>query len=336
MVEWFYTLILCISALLFSLFGTLAARDLARYLMPPREPNERDNHAIPTPKGGGVAVMIALCGFLTVAGMDGDVILALVMLTLVSLIDDVHMVSPKWRLLVHGIAACLMVGAIKGPVLHGLVPPTLEFPLLLLALVWCMNLYNFMDGIDELTAAQTTAMCAGLIALAVLFPNVPNSAAYDGLIIISAVVGFWWFNRHPASIFLGDSGSVPLGALMGWLLLNLSAHGQPAAALILPAYYLVDSGVTLARRTLAGKKIWQAHSEHGYQCYVRSGASHVDAVLWISVCNLVLVALALASAYYPDDAWLCVLAAYGLALALFTYFRIQKPQVDVRSGVLSA
>ncbi len=318
--------ILCLSAVALSWIGTLAMRECAGILTPPREPNERDNHAQPTPKGGGIAVMIAVMGFLTVAGVNGTVVWALLLLTVVSAMDDFLTLRPLPRLLAHMLAAVMMVSALEGSVFQGVLPETVEFILLVLLLGGFMNLYNFMDGVDEITSMQTTALSLGCIVVAAIAPDLGPAYIYDGLIIIAAIAGFWYFNRHPASIFMGDSGSIPLGALMGWLLLSLAVDGYPAAALILPAYYLVDGGVTLAKRALVRKPLWEAHSEHAYQCYVRAGHTHTAVVRWIAFYNFVAIGLAGISVMMPHSAWLAVGVAYALAFVVYGYLKAQGRQ----------
>ncbi len=118
-----------------------------------------------------------------------------------------------------------------------------------------------------------------------------------GLALLAGALGFLWWNWHPARIFLGDVGSVPLGFLIGWLLLVLAKNGHWQAALILPLYYLADATITLIRRALRGEKVWQAHREHFYQQAVRRGLSHADVVRHVLALNLVLVLLAVAATW---------------------------------------
>ena len=114
--------------------------------------------------------------------------------------------------------------------------------------------------------------------------------------VAAAAVGFLWWNWHPAKIFLGDVGSVPLGFLVGWLLLTLAAHGQWAAALILPLYFVADASLTLVRRALRGERVWEAHHQHFYQQAEERGMRHDQIVHLVLIANLLLVALAAAAA----------------------------------------
>jgi UDP-N-acetylmuramyl pentapeptide phosphotransferase/UDP-N-acetylglucosamine-1-phosphate transferase len=122
-----------------------------------------------------------------------------------------------------------------------------------------------------------------------------------------------WWNWQPAQVFLGDVGSVPLGYLLGWLLLEAALKGLWAPALILPLYYLADATVTLAKRGLRGAKVWQAHRDHFYQRAVQGGLSHGAVVLRVLVCNVGLVVFALlATAGWPWPA----LAGAALAVLI--------------------
>jgi UDP-N-acetylmuramyl pentapeptide phosphotransferase/UDP-N-acetylglucosamine-1-phosphate transferase len=277
-----------------------------------------------------------MLGFLFVVGLHGGVLVALLLLVCVSFLDDVSEIAPWKRLAVHVVAACVMVLDLPAPVLHGFVPPTLEFPLLVFALVWMMNLTNFMDGIDEITSVHTVTVALVIIVLVTIAPDLRNALAYDSAIIISAVLGFWWFNRHPASIFMGDSGSIPLGALMGWMLLSLVAEGHWVPAAILPAYYVIDSGLTMLKRLATGHRPWEAHSTHAYQCYVRSGRSHTQAAYAVGICNVVGGGLAVYATQQPAIALYCLFAAYGSSALLYLYFASSRVTASRSRALMSA
>ena len=279
--------------------------------------------------------MIAVAGFLTVAGMNMTIIGAIVVLTGLSFADDLIGISPFKRLIVQSIMAFFMVTTLHLPMMHHLLPIQLEVPLLIAIVVWGMNLTNFMDGIDEISCIHTVTVSIGLIALTALLPTLHNSIGYDNAIMLSAVLGFWFFNRHPASIFMGDSGSIPLGALTSWFLLSLASQGYWVEALILPAYYLVDSGLTMVLRLITGHKPWEAHSSHAYQKYVRSGHSHRSAAYIVGTCNLVGISMAMMCAVKPEHALHYLIATYGLAFVLYLYFHACPPsRITGRSAPL--
>ncbi len=152
-----------------------------------------------------------------------------------------------------------------------------------------------MDGIDGIAGVETASLGLGVALVAATAGLSPVFLTF-GLVLFGAALGFLWWNWHPARIFLGDVGSVPLGFLLGWLLLSLAAKGQWAAALILPLYYLADTSLTLTKRCLKGEKIWQAHREHFYQLAVKRGLSHAQVVGHVLGINVLLVVLAVMAA----------------------------------------
>jgi UDP-N-acetylmuramyl pentapeptide phosphotransferase/UDP-N-acetylglucosamine-1-phosphate transferase len=183
--------------------------------------------------------------------------------------------------------------------------------------LWFLNLFNFMDGIDGITGVETVAIGGGLAAFA-LFAGEGPSTAWFGATLAAAAAGFLVWNWHPARIFLGDVGSVPVGYLLGFLLLSLAAQGHWAPALILPGYYLADATITLVRRTLRGERIWQAHAQHFYQRAVQDGLSHAQVSLAILAADLVLIGLAMTALAHPLPS---VAAAALVVAALLAWMR---------------
>ncbi len=290
-------------------------------------PNPRSSHSQPTPRGGGIAVIAAIAvAWLVWSGLDripGDwwpILAATLTLALVSWADDLRGMSVWLRLLAH--VAAVAVGASllddNQLVFQGLLPPWLDHVGAALLWLWFINLYNFMDGIDGITAVETIAIGVGLFVTTLIVGwDHPVSAL--ALMIAAAATGFLPWNWSPARIFLGDVGSVPLGFVLGWLLLVSAAAGWWMVALILPLYYLADATITLARRVVRGERIWRAHAGHFYQQAARRLESHARATLAIAATNALLIAAAIAGTSILAP-WLAVIFSVGIVAILLWYF----------------
>lgn len=263
-------------------------------------PNERSSHTLPTPRGGGLATTPAMALMLLATLYGGAPLGALglgaLALMAVSWIDDRKGLPAAPRFAAHALVAAGFLAWIEshGPIFLGLLPGWADFTLALLGWLWFVNLYNFMDGIDGITGIETACLGAGIALVAALGtaePLLPPA-------LVTAAVGaaFLLFNWHPAKLFLGDSGSVPFGFVLGGLLIALAQAGQLAAALILPAYYVADATITLVRRALNGEKVWQAHRKHFYQRAVQGGKRHDQVALAIAAGNVLLIACAVLAA----------------------------------------
>ncbi len=253
-------------------------------------PNERSSHHVATPRGGGIAVIgsVLLAWIVLVrtelvpSGVSG-IALGAVFLAAVSWLDDLRGLSPVVRLLAQAAAVAIGVFALPGP----------QNAFYLAAIgpvwIWWINLFNFMDGIDGLAGSEAGAIGAGLLLFARI--GVGNDPALQMLsaTVIGAAAGFLVWNWSPARIFLGDVGSVPLGYVLGFLLLDLANRGWWKIALILPLYFLADATITLARRLLRGERVWQAHREHFYQQAVRRGLGHAAVVKRVIAADLMLI-----------------------------------------------
>ena len=153
---------------------------------------------------------------------------------------------------------------------------------------------NFMDGLDWMTVAEIIPLTATL-AIIGLFGLLPPAAIIVSLALCGAMIGFGYFNRPVAKLFLGDVGSLPVGLLLGWLLILLAGNGSRAAAILLPLYYLADSTITLIRRARNGETIWRAHRSHFYQRATDRGFTVIDVVIRVFVVNIALAALAIST-----------------------------------------
>ena len=290
------------------------------------ETNNRSSHDGVNLIGGGAAVVFpALATWLVFTQPIGLVDLAVlagaVALAIVSWIDDRKMVHPGLRLALHIIAVALVLSVL--PAEQRILPD--DWPLLIERLltgfcwVWIINLYNFMDGIDGIAACETIAICLGLF----LIGNITLLPA-DMLILAVALggasLGFLPWNWHPSRIMLGDLGAIPIGFLIGFLLLKLAIEGYLIAALILPLYFLVDASITLLRRILSGEKFWHPHKEHFYQRMVQAGHSHDRIVLKVIGANIILIGVALWSISQP--LWAAIVAI-GVVAVLLVHFHLK-------------
>lgn len=213
------------------------------------------------------------------------------LLALVSWIDDLRGLSPGVRLVAQGAAVTIGILVLPGTRsgLEAWLGPTLYFAAAGLIWVWWINLFNFMDGIDGLAVSEAAAICGGLLLFAVVGNGADPTAALLAAGIIGAAIGFLVWNWQPARIFLGDVGSVPLGYLSGFLLLDVATRGRWKIALILPLYFLADATITLFRRLLAGERVWEPHRQHFYQQAVRNGLSHPAVVKRVIAADLLLI-----------------------------------------------
>jgi UDP-N-acetylmuramyl pentapeptide phosphotransferase/UDP-N-acetylglucosamine-1-phosphate transferase len=311
-----------VSAGLIVLMGPLFKRyALAR-------PNARSSHKAPTPQGGGVAVVlgafVALAALALVEGgglFDGlaPLAAAVVLLMIVGVADDIYALAALPRLVLQAIAVLAVVATLPSELRALPVAPlVLERAAEVIAVLWFVNLVNFMDGIDWITVAETLPITAGVFALALL-GAVPDTPALIALALFGAVLGFAPFNRPVAKLFLGDGGSLPIGLVLAWLLLQVAGHGHLAAALLLPLYYVADATITLFRRMARGERITEAHRSHFYQIATIRGFTVMDVVRRVFVVNVILAWLAVTTVLFAStlfDVIALLLGAAEVALLL--------------------
>jgi UDP-N-acetylmuramyl pentapeptide phosphotransferase/UDP-N-acetylglucosamine-1-phosphate transferase len=270
-------------------------------------PVDRSAHSVPVPRGGGlvlVPVLLAAWFALTLLGQApaGDAALATLAagLALLSWLDDLRGLPAGLRLLCHVLAVIAGLAFLPpGAVFQGVLPPILDRAATALLWVWFVNLFNFMDGIDGITGIETAALGLGLALVAALASAADDGSGGLAICAAAGAVAFLRWNWHPAQIFLGDVGSVPLGYLLGALLLALAARGLWAPALILPLYYLADASLTLAGRLLRGERFWQAHRQHFYQRALGGRDDHAAVARLVLAGDAALIACALLAVHRP-------------------------------------
>ena len=297
------------------------------------KPNARSSHRIPTPQGAGIAVIAATL-VVTAAIMAGAeprvnvpiaVFGATLFIAIVGFADDLKSISVVTRLLLQAIAVGAIVFTAPDDVrIVSACPLWIERGLILLAGLWFVNLVNFMDGLDWMTVAEVVPVTAALVVLG-LYNELPLSPALVAAALCGAMIGFAPFNSPVAKIFLGDVGSLPIGLLLGWCLLQLASHQHLAAALLLPLYYLADASVTLLRRVIRREPFWAAHRSHFYQRATDNGFSVWRVVSEVFVLNVVLAALAIASTRTSSFAIEAVLVFVGAAAVAFSMYRFSQP-----------
>ncbi|THD70210.1 MAG: glycosyl transferase [Bradyrhizobium sp.] len=292
-------------------------------------PNERSSHRVPTPQGAGIAVIaatLAVAGtMIACAGETGlkipvEVFGATLFLTVVGLRDDIKSIPVVPRLTLQAIAVGAVVLSGSGDLrMVPACPIWIERGLLLLAGLWFVNLVNFMDGVDWMTVAEVVPVSGTLVILGLL-GDLPQPTTTVAAALGGAMLGFAPFNRPVAKIFLGDVGSLPIGLLLGWCLLQLGYHQQLAAALLLPLYYLADATVTLLLRLARGEPVWAAHRSHFYQRATDNGFTVWRVVGEVFALNMLLAVLAIGSAMSPSAAAaVMALATGGLATAFLMH-----------------
>ncbi|MES2215542.1 MAG: glycosyltransferase family 4 protein [Pseudomonadota bacterium] len=272
-------------------------------------PSHRRVHAKVTPRGGGVAIVITfILGFLLIDGTD--IYLRLIPMLLivagVSFVDDLRYVSVPIRFVTHVMAAALAVYGFLWPncLFHHELPAYLDYAVAVLCFAGFMNIYNFLDGIDGITAAESIHLSVTILLLCFFAGDVIPEAKMINIIatsILACSSSFLLYNWHPAKIFLGDVGSIALGFLLGLCLLLIAASSAKlfVSCIIASLYYVADGGMTILIRLTKREKIWLPHLNHFFQQAVRKGMSHRMVVCKIAACNLCLMILSLTALYYP-------------------------------------
>lgn len=306
---------------------------LKRYAL--ARPNARSSHDVPTPQGGGIAIiaatLLASGALLPVEGTPEPPVLALaaIALAVVGAVDDIRPLRPTIRFIVQVLSVSAVVLAAGGRLFPD-VPLPLERGLEILAGLWFVNLVNFTDGIDWMTVVGMVPLtgfllCLGLAGALPFLPTLVAAALLGGLL------GFAPFNKPVARLFMGDVGTLPVGLLVAWLLYRLALEGGLSAALILPLYAVSDTTLTLLWRIGRGEKVWRPHRSHFYQVAAENGFSVPDVVGLVFAANLALAALAGATLLWPS--WPVTVGALAAAAGLVGLLlrRFTMPKAGLRS-----
>ncbi|HEV2602365.1 MAG TPA: glycosyl transferase [Microvirga sp.] len=305
---------------------------LVRYAL--ARPNARSSHTVPTPQGGGIplvgaALLVAAAALVwNAAGNRSEfpvVAAAALLLAVVGAVDDIRPLPTAPRLAAQFLAVGAVVAAADVALWPALLPRWVEIALLVVAGVWFVNLVNFMDGLDWITAAEMVPITA-FVGVLGLLGLVPAEAGLVALALCGAFLGFAPFNKPVARLFLGDVGSLPVGLLVGWLLLELAGTGALAAALLLPLYHLADATITLLRRLARGERVWEAHRSHFYQQATTNGFTPLEVSSRVFGLNLLLAALAALTLWWSHPGGQAAALLLGAGLVGLTLRRFSRPR----------
>ena len=308
---------------------------LARYAL--ARPNARSSHREPTPQGGGIAVITAtilVIGGVAIVAPEvlgnplrlGVLVIATVGLAVLGAIDDIRPLEPIPRLILQAVAVAAVIAAVPAELrVVPQIPWWLERVGLVVGGLWFVNLVNFMDGIDWITVAEIVPVTAALILFGAM-GALPPPAKIVAIALCGAMIGFAPFNRPVARLFLGDVGSLPIGLLLGWMLVLLAGGGHLVAALLLPLYYLADTSITLLRRLAKGEPLMKAHRSHFYQRALDNGFSVLDVVVRVFFINVLLIGLATTTMLFTALALRAALAVAGCILVGLLLIRFSRPK----------
>ena len=267
-------------------------------------PNERSSHSVPTPRGGGLAIVLTWYAGLTVLFLLNRIdpklyyaLLSGILLAAISLIDDVTDLKPSIRFSVQfitSVIAFFLLGGFQNLIIGGLHfdYKLVIYPLVILGMVWFLNLYNFLDGIDGYASVEAISIA---LILLVLTGN-PVLA-----VLIASTLGFLIWNWPKAKIFMGDVGSTQLGFII--VVIGIYFHNINELAfvdwIILTSPFWFDATLTLFRRLRNKETLSQAHRKHIYQRLFQSGFSQQRIDLFLVLINLCLFFIVLISREYP-------------------------------------
>lgn len=277
-------------------------------------PGKRRSHESSTPRGGGLALILIyitcfpafeyfiIGGF----GYSRSIIQILLPIALVSFWDDLIGIRISFRLIVQASCSVLAIMWLVHPhlVLHDSLPIYLDLAIGSFALLTFLNVYNFMDGIDGISASESIHLCLTILLLYSVRGDIMNNVGFvipTILIILGWSIGFLCFNWSPAKIFLGDIGSISLGFLFGICILIVASSSEHLflSCVIACLYYVADGGITIMIRLAKGEAIWKPHLNHFFQKGLRKGMSHKSVVYKIIRCNLLLMILSVNALFYP-------------------------------------
>ena len=321
-----FYILLALSSFLITLIGTrLTILALRQRVVPIDPASLRTGYKKPTPTGGGIAVVMALIICLLVADIDYCIIFAMFLLTAIALLSDLIHIPFPVRFLVQLFAVLLAVNVVPVPdfghIFSTSFPLWLDKTIAIALWVWFINVFSLMDGINGMSPMEMICIGMGMCLITVLsgsvFPDVLSSYA---LIVVAAGCGFLWWNWYPAKILMGDVGTIPIGFLLGYLVLLTIDSGYPYAAAILPAYYVSDASLTMIRRVYKGKKPFAPQPDYYYLRALHSGRKQDAVVRYIFGIHFLLIFQAVFSVIDPALSIFYVGMAYATVFMLLGFF----------------
>jgi UDP-N-acetylmuramyl pentapeptide phosphotransferase/UDP-N-acetylglucosamine-1-phosphate transferase len=294
-------------------------------------PNARSAHKVATPQGAGIAVTLSVALVSAVLGAFWDglfppgitsLLAAALGLMILGAADDAKDIAVVWRLLGQVLAAIAIVLTLPPDVrvLPDAVPLLVERTLVVIGSVWLINAVNFLDGLDWMTVVEVVPITLA-VAMLQSFGLVPPGIGLLAFALLGAMVGFAAFNKHPATIFLGDAGSLPIGLCLAYMLIYVAASDL-TAALLLALYILADATVTLTRRAAAGESILTAHRSHFYQRAVVAGLTVPQVTARVFILGMMLAFFAVTAALTPSLTIDLILLLGGASATALTLYRL--------------
>lgn len=322
-------------------------------------PNERSSHVVPTPRGGGIAIALTVLGAMPVFwrvlpdqrwAVCGLLVSGLLVAG-IGFLDDRYGLSARVRVVVHFTAASWLLFCVGGDIrmeLWSINMSRISMPVFAIGLVWCTNLFNFMDGIDGFAGAQ--AFVASITVATIGLVHGDSLLTGVMLVAAGASAGFLFWNWPPAKIFMGDCGSGFLGFLFGAIVIIGLAKGSVtlASGMMVMPVFVIDATLTLLRRIVTGEPWYKPHRSHAYQLATQMGASHLQvtsfAVICFAMAGLLAIGINAEVTYAPVlSVVFCGLIAliWGLVTLMFAGRKrvdssVREPHLSITTSALAA
>ncbi len=287
-------------------------------------PNERKKHKASTATSGGivVAILLSLATIFYYFYINQEIkiiylLAAIIILAVISTLDDIFHLQIIIRLPVQFLSSWLVIQSLSPIHVPQLdfIPSDMLNIIILVGMVYFINIYNFMDGIDGSASSVAIHIAVSFIIIVACFGSYEDNKFFIflALTLSFACKGFLAHNWSPAKIFLGDVGSTVIGLVCGTLMLVLSKNGFLAAAIIIPGYYIADSTITLLKRIIRKERFWEPHTQHFFQVAARNLNCHAKVTKKIIKYNSVLLSLSILSVFLPR---------LSILLAIIVIYRI--------------